>query len=509
MMKKKIILILIVLFLFAFAGAAGYAIWTRKSHKTNPCQTGYLTILCMGDSITARAYPAKLGAILRKEGFKNICVKNLGRSGDTSGEYLRYLKSHPEVLKGRVDVVLIQLGTNDVRVDHDHTDTQTFEKNMEKIVSMIRKRHPKAKIFMATIPPVLKDVPGYFDWTSRKRVSEEINPFIIRLARRLVCTRVDVYQVFKNHPEWYDKDGIHPNEMGARKLAEVYAQTVLPVLSKAFGVIHYTLPPGFHDKLVFQSDVDGDTEIYLLTTKGLRKLTDNSIPDEYPVFSPDGRKVLYMTKPGKRWVLALLTLATGKSKVAVDLKGKNVYWPAWCPDGEKVVFDTDMWGKSELAVYDLRTKKLTRLTDTMGKNSLPNCSPDGKTIAFTGNRGLGWHIYKLDTETGKITKLTNKRGNCRPHFSPDGKWIAFVSENHGKSDIFLMRADGTGIHSLTKDPAHWEYYPAWSRDGKRVYFSKSVKHWGAPWHLWVIHSDGTHAFQITRGFSKDRYVDVY
>ena len=506
-MKKKLVFAFCIVLFIGIVGA-GYAIWAKKQRSIDPCKAGYFTILCLGDSITAGGYPDVLGQILRQKGFKEICVKNLGRSGDTSGEYLSYLTSHPKVLKGRVDLVLIQLGTNDVRIDHDHTDTRTFAANMEKIVGFIRQQHPKARIFIATIPPVLKDVPGYFDWTSRARVSKEINPFIDRLARRLGCTRVDVYRVFSGHPEWYDEDGIHPNETGTRKLAEAYAQAVLPVLSGTFGVIHYTLPPGFRDRLVFQSDVDGDTEIYLLTVKGLRKLTDNTFPDEYPVFSPDGRKVLYMTRPGKTWKLAEITLATGKRTIIVDLKGKNTFWPAWCPDGKRVIFDTDMWGKSELAVYDLTTKKLTRLTDTIGKNTLPDCSPDGKTVVFTGNRGLGWHIYKLDMETRKITKLTNKRGNCRPHYSPDGKWIAFVSESHGKTDIFLMRPDGTGIHSLTKDPAHWDYYPAWSKDGKRVFFSKSVKHRGAPWHLWGINVDGTHAFQITRGFSKDRFVDA-
>ncbi len=507
-MKKKLIFAFCVFLFLGILGAAGYYVWAKKNRKVDPCRAGYFTILCMGDSITARGYPSVLQKLLAKEGFDKVCVRNLGRSGNTSGEFLNFLSTHPDVLKGRVDVVLIQLGTNDIRIDHDHTDTQTFAANMEKIVGLIRSRRPKARIFIATIPPVLKDVPGYFDGASRARVAREINPLIARLARKIGCTRVDIYRAFEGHQEWYDKDGIHPNAVGTRKLAEVYLQAVLPVLSKTFGVIHYSLPAGFHDRLVFQSDVDGDTEIYLLTRKGLRKLTDNTIPDEYPVFSPDGKKVLYMTKPGKRWLLALLTLSTGESRIVVDLKEKNAWWPAWCPDGRRVVFDTDTWGKSELAVYDLRSKEMTRLTDTIGKNSLPDCFPDGKTIVFTGNRGLGWHIYKLDMATRKMMKLTHKRGNCRPHVSPDGKWIAFVSESHGKSDIFLMRPDGTEIHSLTKDPGHWEYYPAWSRDGKRVYFSKSVKHWGAPWHLWGINADGTNAFQITRGFSQDRYVDA-
>lgn len=508
-MKKTRFLILCGLLLFVMAGVAGLYVQAHRRHVVDHCRAGNLTILCLGDSITSKGYPEVLQRILTEKGFENLCVRNLGRRGDTSGEYLAYLKVHPNILNGRTDIVLVQLGTNDVRIDHDHTDTQTFAKNMEKIVGLIRKIHPKAQIFIATIPPVLKDVPGYFDWTSRRRVSTEINPFITRLARQLVCTRVDVYQAFKGHPEWYEGDGIHPNETGTRKLAEVYVQAVLPTLSKMLGVIRYTLPPDFHESVAFQSNADGDTDIYLLTPDGLKKLTNNTYPDEYPVFSPDGTQILYMTKPEKTWKLALLTPATGTTRVVVDLKDKNTYCPAWCPDEKRIVFATDMWGKSELALYDLKTKKLTRLTDTVGINTLPDCSPDGKTIVFTGNRGLGWRIYLLNLKTRQITKLMHKRGNCRPHFAPDAKWIAFVSEADGKSDIFLMHPDGKAMHSLTKDPKHWEYYPAWSRDGKRMYFSKSSRHWGAPWHLWVIHADGSHAFQITNGFSQDRFASVY
>ena len=508
-MRKRNTLFFVVPLIILALLFAGYYGWTRWNHAATPCGAGNFTILCMGDSITAEGYPAVLSKILKRHGYKNFCVRNLGRKGNNSGEYLRYLRKHPELLNGRVNMVLLQLGTNDVRIDHDHTDIQAFMAHIRQIVEIIRERQPKAHIYLGTIPPILKDVPGYFDKTSRQRVRMEINPQIAVLAHRLHCVRVDVYRAFKGHPEWVGRDGIHPTKAGTRELAKVYFRAIQPGIARILGVIHVTLPPGFHDRVVFQSDVEGDTEIYLLTKKGLHKLTDNTYPDEYPVASPDGKKILYMTKPGKTWELAIYFLGRKKSKIVLNISPYNTYVPAWCPDGTHIVFATDKWGKSELALYNLKTRRLTRLTDTIGKNTLPDCAPDGRTIVFTGNRGFGWHIYKLDLKSGKIVRLTHKRGNCRPHVSPDGKWIAFVKENHGKSDIFLMRPDGTGMHSLTKDPGHWEYYPAWSRDGKRVYFSKSIKHRGAPWHLWVINADGTHAFRITNGFSKDRFANAF
>ena len=63
------------------------------------------------------------------------------------------------------------------------------------------------------------------------------------------------------------------------------------------GPIPYRLPPDFSERLVFQSEVDGDFELFLLSREGLRKLTDNDYAEDYPVFSPDGSSVLYSARP--------------------------------------------------------------------------------------------------------------------------------------------------------------------------------------------------------------------
>lgn len=161
----------------------------------------------------------------------------------------------------------------------------------------------------------------------------------------------------------------------------------------------------------------------------------------------------------------------------------------------------------ELGRFDFEKGVVTRLTDTKGENILSDWSPDGKTIAFTGKRIFGWRIYLFDLSTSKIKALTD-RGNCRPRWSQDGQWIAYVSSKE-KHDIFLMRSDGSGPDSLTNDPDHQDYFPNWSRDGKRIYFAKSETLKKRPWHIWVINSDGSQPFQITYGNSHDKYPDVY
>ena len=463
-------------------------------------------ILCMGDSITAGRYPDNLSKYFFSKDMKDIHVKNLGRDGNTSGEYLAYLKNQV-IWEKKFDFVLLQLGTNDVRIDKDHTNTDQFKKNIEKIVKLIRIREPHVEIFLATVPSILKEIPDFFSVQSRERVTQEINPVIRELAQSLECELVDVYSLFDKHLEWINEDGIHPNNEGYKQLATQWGKVLIPFIKERSCRILYTLPPGFSEQVVFQSDIDGDTDLYLLSKAGIDKLTENDFPDEYPVFSPDGKRILYMAKPGKYWQLYVMTQETEKIELLFQEEG-NFSHPCWAPDGKAIAFDTDLWGQTELAKFDLEKKIITRLTDTSGRNALPDWSPDGRTIAFTGNRQIGWHVFSLDLTTKRIRKLTGE-GNCRPHWSPDGTWIAYVSIKKEYSDIYLMKPDGSEIHSLTLDPFWWDYYPNWSRDGKRLYFAKSEEHRGRSWNLYVMNLDGDQLIQITFGNSLDRHPDVY
>ena len=46
-------------------------------------------------------------------------------------------------------------------------------------------------------------------------------------------------------------------------------------------------------RILFQSNADGDNEIFILTRDGVRQLTDNDWEDEYPVWSPDGGRIAF------------------------------------------------------------------------------------------------------------------------------------------------------------------------------------------------------------------------
>src|SRR4030042_5352278 len=60
---------------------------------------------------------------------------------------------------------------------------------------------------------------------------------------------------------------------------------------------HIELPESFAGKIAFQSDQDGDNEIYLLDKKGVKKLTDNKYEDEYPLWDERGEMIIFESNP--------------------------------------------------------------------------------------------------------------------------------------------------------------------------------------------------------------------
>ena len=88
----------------------------------------------------------------------------------------------------------------------------------------------------------------------------------------------------------------------------------------------------FSGSIVFQSDLDGDNEIYVLTSAGLKKLTDNAWDDRYPRWSPDGKRIAFSANPAGNFDLFVMD-ADGQSPAAVTSFPEDELDVAWSPDG--------------------------------------------------------------------------------------------------------------------------------------------------------------------------------
>ncbi|MCI0470090.1 MAG: SGNH/GDSL hydrolase family protein, partial [Candidatus Aminicenantes bacterium] len=161
-------------------------------------------------------------------------VYSAARPGNTSGEYLEYLGASNIIRKINPHILVIMLGTNDVRIDGDHTETARFEENMRKIIALIEnyKKPGSAKffVFLATIPPIFKCDLATFDKTSQRRVEQEIVPVIRKLAGEKRLHLLDVYRFFEKKPHLLP--GIHPSKEGYRAMAEFMFADILKTCRK-------------------------------------------------------------------------------------------------------------------------------------------------------------------------------------------------------------------------------------------------------------------------------------
>ena len=123
-------------------------------------------------------------------------------------------------------------------------------------------------------------------------------------------------------------------------------------------------------------------------------------------------------------------------------------------------------------------------------------SPDGKTLAFD----LLGDIYTMPISGGEAKQLTSDIGwQMQPVFSPDGKHIAYTSDEAGGDNIWVMNADGSNAHAVTKETFRLLNSPAWSPDGE---FIVARKHFTASRSLgageiWQYHKTGGNGIMLT------------
>ena len=105
-------------------------------------------------------------------------------------------------------------------------------------------------------------------------------------------------------------------------------------------------------------------------------------------------------------------------------------------------------------------------------------SPDGKTLAFVGQRNGEFDIYTIPVNGGEETRLTTAKGlDDGPEYSPDGKYIYFNSERTGTMQIWRMKADGSEQEQITSDEYN-NWFPHISPDGQWMVllsYDKSVQ----------------------------------
>jgi len=129
----------------------------------------------------------------------------------------------------------------------------------------------------------------------------------------------------------------------------------------------------------------------------------------------------------------------------------------------------------------------------------PDWSPDGRTLVFESTKDGKSAIYTINIDGTGVRRLTDPATTSgQPRWSRDGGKIVFYAEIEGRMQIFLMNKDGSGRRRIT-DTTDLDYLPDLSPDGEMVVFQSRTERPAVAHDVFVIRTDGTERTRLTNG----------
>lgn len=229
--------------------------------------------------------------------------------------------------------------------------------------------------------------------------------------------------------------------------------------------LSYVIKEGKRYRLVI-SDADG---------QNIRNAMNSSEPIISPSWSPDGKKVAYVSFEDRKSVIYVHELATGRRTALSNQKGNNSA-PSWSPDGKKLAISLSKDGNTQVYAINADGTDLSRLTRGSTIDTEPQFSPDGRFIYFTSDRGGNPQIYRMSAEGEQnegAKRITFKQGFVTsPRISPDGKYLAYIANVGGAFRLYILNlatGDSQALTNSTSDES-----PSFAANGKYVLYSTKV-----------------------------------
>jgi TolB protein len=142
--------------------------------------------------------------------------------------------------------------------------------------------------------------------------------------------------------------------------------------------------------------------------------------------------------------------ADGHNPQTVVRNSQPILSPTWSPDARKLAYVSFATGRSQVVVQDLYTGQNRVVSANRGINGAPSFSPDGRKLAVSLSRSGSPEIWLIDLESGEREQLTHHWSiNTEPVFSPDGERIYFTSDRAGRPQIYVMDVDGGDPERVT------------------------------------------------------------
>ncbi len=209
------------------------------------------------------------------------------------------------------------------------------------------------------------------------------------------------------------------------------------------------------------ADTDGEQPKTILTSRD---------PILSPAWTPDAKKIAYVSFETKRPAIYVQDLATGQREKLASFRGLNGA-PSFSPDGKSMLFTASMHGNPEIYQMNLETRQLKRMTNDSAIDTEARYAPDGKSFIFTSDRGGSPQIYRYDFNNESTKRLTFRGAfNARATLSADGKKLALVHRPSGSNYKVAVQDISSGVTNILT-PTSLDESPSFSPNGQMVVYA--------------------------------------
>ena len=210
------------------------------------------------------------------------------------------------------------------------------------------------------------------------------------------------------------------------------------------------------------ADADGSNEQILLKSND---------PIISPAWSPDSKKVAYVSFETGMAKVYIQDIATGERELAIE-NSSQISSPSWSPDGKFLSLTMYQDGNAEIYILNLKNRNLTRLTNHFSIDTESSWSPKGSKIMFTSGRSGSPQLYEIDLRrfNAKPKRITfDGNYNAKGSYLPNNEGFIFVHRENKNFQIAIKYFNENFVRPLTN--AQLDESPSISPNGNVIVYA--------------------------------------